>query len=397
MEINSFFKKLSIGTPAECFRSAFSDAQNEFEKSGVFFLEDTYIAEVSSICGCLSNCCKDLKSAAALARNNPDIALFALFLYKAMQNRENFYKHLPEFIFPQGDTAEYDFLPLFPFLPALPDLYEHLKAHNVPQDVICATLKQFEDCVYLYEDRFGRPGLNKRYFDHMQLYVDAKILNIGRLRFQRIDRLDSHILVLKNEEKGIKILFNGEDINSRGMIKGTPPAIENEDCFYAEVAETADFYKGCAATEKGMVSTTPEIFPKSEWKSVLKEGDTVLGVHIPATGALTEELCNESFDRAKQIFKDCYPEFNYKAFHCHTWMFDPKLKEFLPEDSNIIKFQNRFTLFPGETMGEDVFNFVFKLQFTEYKDMPEDTSLQRWMKKLYLGGKYIYEFEGIFF
>ena len=68
-----------------------------------------------------------------------------------------------------------------------------------------------------------------------------------------------------------------------------------------------------------------------------------------------------------------------------------------PERYHYAVEQMMFTLFPGETLGEDVFNFVFKLQFTEFKDMPEDTSLQRQMKKHYLDGKYIYEFEGIFF
>ncbi len=396
MEINSFFEKLDLKKPANCFYNTFLDAQKEYSESGVFFLEDDFIEEVNSVCGCFSDFCNQLKEAAALARQNSDIALYALFVYKAMLDRENFKRYLAEFTFPVGSTKDYDFLPLLIMLPSIPGLYETLKAHNVPQDIIRATLRQYEDCVYLFEERFDRPGFDKRYFDHMQLYVDAQVLNIDRLRFQMIENLESPIIVLENKENELAILFNGENIDSRGMIKGTPPTEEDSSCFYAEVKETDDCFIGYRATENGIVANTPESFSKSEWKVVLKQGECVVGVHIPKNGALTQEACEASYQRAREVFKNCYPDFNYRAFHCHTWLFDPQLKNFLPPESKILAFQKKYTLFPGETEGTDVFNFVFKLRFKEYADMPEDTSLQRAIKKHYLDGKYIYEFDGIF-
>ncbi len=80
-------------------------------------------------------------------------------------------------------------------------------------------------------------------------------------------------------------------------------------------------------------------------------------------------------------------------------MLDAKLREFPHESSNVLAFQKKYTLYAGETEGIDVFNFVFKMQYTkelDYKSIPEDTSLQRALKKLYLDGKYIYEYEGVF-
>lgn len=396
MEINSFFEKLDLKKPADCFYNTFLDAQKEYSESGVFFLEDDFIEEVNSVCGCFPDFCNQLKEAAALARKNSDIALYALFVYKAMLDRENFKKHLAEFTFPVGSTKDYDFLPLLIMLPSIPGLYNNLKAHNIPEDIIKATLRQYELCIYLFEERFDRPGFDKRYFDHMQLYVDAQVLNIDRLRFQMIESLENPIIVLENNEKELAVLFNGENINSHGMIKGTPPAEKNNNCFYAEVKETDSCFIGYRVTDAGVVSISPESFPKDQWKVVLKQGDKVISVHIPKNGALTKEACEASYQRARQVFKDCYPDFNYKAFHCHTWMFDPQLKEFLSPNSNILMFRKKYTLFPGKTEGTDVFNFVFKLKFKEYKDMPEDTSLQRAIKHHYLDGKYIYEFEGIF-
>ncbi len=396
MEINIFFKNLNLETPDKCFHNAFLNAEKEYKSSGVFFLEEEFIEKVCSVCDCFPNFSGELKEAAGLARKNPDIALYALFVYKAMQDRENFKKHLAEFIFPTGRSKDYDFIPLLIILPSIPSLYENMKAHNVPEDIIKATMHQYELCVYLFEERFDRPGFDKRYFDHMQLYVDAQVLNIDRLRFQMIENLDSPIIVLENKKKELAVLFNGEYIDGRGMVKGTPPADEDGTCLYAEVTETDHSFIGYRASDKGVISTTPESFSKDEWKVVLKRGDSVISVHIPKNGALTTEACEASYQRAREVFKTCYPDFKFKAFHCHTWLFDPQLKEFLRPTSNILNFQQKYTIFPGETEGTDVFNFVFKLRFKEYADMPEDTSLQRAIKRHYLDGKYIYEFEGIF-
>ena len=40
--------------------------------------------------------------------------------------------------------------------------------------------------------------------------------------------------------------------------------------------------------------------------------------------------------------------------------------------------------------------FVFKMTPESYSDLPEDTSLQRELKKIYLSGGYLYEYNGIF-
>jgi len=43
-----------------------------------------------------------------------------------------------------------------------------------------------------------------------------------------------------------------------------------------------------------------------------------------------------------------------------------------------------------------VLNFVFLLKYKTYADLAEDSSLQRALKKLYVNGKYLYEYGGIF-
>ncbi len=399
MNFNAFFKSLGLKTPDKCFEGTFLSALEEYRKDGVFFLNVEYIDYVNSFESCILNCIDDVKRAAKKILEEENLAFYALFLYRAMQKRESFMEHISEFEFPEGEKPEYDLLPFLVIITAIPELYSNLKKRGVPDDIISATLRQFEDCAYLTEERTGKLGYLKRYFDHMQLYVDEKILNIGRLRFQMIEEFESNVSVLKNTDGELTVLFDGAEINSVGRLYGTPPDGDNEKSFRAAVVETEESFIGYRADQNGNCTSEPSEYPKNKWCRVLKKGNPILSVHIPNKGALTKEACEESYMRAREVFKSCYPEFRYKAFHCHSWMLDPELREFLPENSNILEFQGKYTLYPGETEGIDVFNFVFKMQYTketDYQSIPEETSLQRALKNHYLAGKYIYEYEGIF-
>ena len=395
MDFSDFFTDLGLKAPDKCFEDTFASALEEYKNDGVFFLNNEYIDHINSFECCISNCIGDAKRAANKILERKHLAVYALFLYRAMQQRQSFMMHLREFEFPKDGDAECDMLPFLVIITAIPKLHECLKKRGVPSDIIAKTLRQFEDCVYLTEERTGRPGYLKRYFDHMQGYIDEKILNVGRLRFEMIPKLYGNIWVLENRKGELAILFDGVKINSAGMLFGTPPACDNQSSTPATVVETQDSFIGRCADSTGKCVDEPSEYPKSEWHLRLKKGDPVLGVHIPSKGALTKEACEESYARACEVFKNCYPEFAFKAFHCRSWMLDPTLRECLPESSNILAFQKKYTLYAGKTDGKAVFNFVFKMQPVDYNDLPEDTTLQRALKKLYLDGKYIYELSGI--
>lgn len=397
MQFAEFFKTLSIQAPDQCFADVLDETFAEYEKSGVYFLEDSYIECVNSCENCLSNCLEETIEAAKMLRGNKELSLYALFLHRAMAQRARFLEHLHTFVFPAGEDAAQRFLPFLVLLPEIPKLYTKLKARSVPEDIVAASLRQFEDCLFLTRERTGSLGYLKRYFDHMQGYVDEKILNIGRLRFEMVQAMESDILVLRNPLGETAVLFDGATINSAGKLYKTPPEAENGSYFTAIVEESETAFSGFPAEKTGNCASSPREYPKNIWKPALRKGDAVLSVHIPNKGALTKEACEDSYRRAQAVFRTCYPAFSWKAFRCHSWLLDPQLEAFLPEYSNILAFQRKFTLYAGQSQGQDVFNFVFKLQSQDYRNIPEDTSLQRALKKHYLAGNFIYEYEGIFF
>ncbi len=109
-------------------------------------------------------------------------------------------------------------------------------------------------------------------------------------------------------------------------------------------------------------------------------GDPVLGVHIPAFyGPLSPQACDTSFARAREFFARHFPEETYRIATCHSWLLDPGLAEYLPEDANIIRFQRRFQLAhrPEEPDDESILRFVFGRTGPTLDDLPQRTLLER--------------------
>jgi hypothetical protein len=111
-------------------------------------------------------------------------------------------------------------------------------------------------------------------------------------------------------------------------------------------------------------------------------GDTAIGLHIPESGPLTPEAVEASLDEGRAFFPLHFPDEHYTEFSCGSWLLDPQLREYLPEDSNIVRFQRRFELEPYEEpegLDADVeaLRFVFRSLSTPLDQLPRRTVLQR--------------------
>lgn len=108
------------------------------------------------------------------------------------------------------------------------------------------------------------------------------------------------------------------------------------------------------------------------------EPEPVLGVHIPESGPLTPELTEESFGRARPFFERHFPETSVRLGVCNSWLLDPQLADYLSAESNIIRFQRRFTLFgEGSEGSADVLRFVFHRIDPDLDALPQRTTLER--------------------
>jgi hypothetical protein len=109
-----------------------------------------------------------------------------------------------------------------------------------------------------------------------------------------------------------------------------------------------------------------------------RQGDRALGIHIPELGPLTPEACDDSLQQAREFFPRHYPEEVYRFATCGSWLLDPQLAEYLPESSNIIRFQRRFHVMPVSwPSDQDNIRYVFGRLTTDLDGLPQDTTLQQ--------------------
>lgn len=374
------------------YEDTLRDTHEQYVYSGTFFLDERYLDIINRELNVFPTIINELVEGAAIIREDSEAAEYALFVSKAMENRGRFAEYLPCFTFPD----EYPFLPLLCFVPFFRSISGTLEKRGVPDDVISATLRQFEDCTYIYKLRFDRLGLNKRYFDWLQLYVDCRILNISRLRFELMESEDP-VFLLENRRTGERIAVMGKcTMNSSGLYAGTPPVFDNDSTFPTDFVETDEFYIANPVSASGRCGKKAVRFAKNEYRILFRPGDCCLSVHIPDKGELTEAACTESYRRAVEVFDRCFHEYEIKCFRCHSWMMAPELSDLIRRDSKIVAFNRPYIKYPVETEGKDVLNFVFLLKFRTYEDLLENTSLQRALKRLYLSGQYLYEYGGLF-
>lgn len=113
----------------------------------------------------------------------------------------------------------------------------------------------------------------------------------------------------------------------------------------------------------------------------IKNGSTVIDMHIPEGESLTPEKRIDSYRRAYKFFNQT----GNCVFVCHSWLFFKHHRDFLPETSNIIGFMNDFDyLFYDE--GRD-YSDLWRIFGFDYEgdNYPRNTGLQRgyadWLKE----------------
>lgn len=134
--------------------------------------------------------------------------------------------------------------------------------------------------------------------------------------------------------------------------------------------------------------------------------DWGLNLHIPADGRLDPAACDESIARARTFFPLHFPgEPNQPEIGCHSWLLDEQLATYLPQDSNIVRFQRRFEIEANEyeVSDHDVLRFVFQRVCSSEEiperlltALPQETTMQRAYVTHLRSGRHWYNRSGSF-
>lgn len=116
--------------------------------------------------------------------------------------------------------------------------------------------------------------------------------------------------------------------------------------------------------------------------------EKVISLHIPSDAKLTVENCRKSYEESREFTDRYFPEYRNQPYVCNSWLLSKQLIKLLPDTSNILRFQQQFDIMREcEGDGEEL-EWVFKRKDIPYTELPENTTLQKNMKKFLLeGGK----------
>lgn len=398
MKLDEMMNALEITEyPKAELESIYHEAKEEYEALGKALVEPDNIIRLNQTYGVFTRYLDEVLEAAREVSKNP-ILLRWLYLLKHIQmDKIRAQGLITKEICPPSEEAAYHLCPIFPMLSFIPRIVNEMRRRKLPEDIIADTLSGFEDKITDYHDRYGVLGL-KPYIEWLQHYINLDIIRVGRFDMQINCAFAPGMIVLKNQAGEYRIIAENVDIHKSGLILGCAGCKDSKDSFFAVFTETDTAFEGYPVNNNGLVTYKRMSFKKSEWSIALKAGDNTLNVHIPARKNLSKEKCEESYAYAKEIFRKYYPEYNYRAFMCISWMVDPQLKELIEHRTNLTDFLDRYLHFPRKSEGKSVINFAFfKPIGTPIEQLPEDTSLRRILKAHLQNGGRIYEQGGVFF
>ena len=112
----------------------------------------------------------------------------------------------------------------------------------------------------------------------------------------------------------------------------------------------------------------------------LNSGDTVLNVHIPASGESFDKAARyDSYSKAYHFFRNVM-HIVPKMYVCSSWLLFPDNAKILSPKSNTVSFMGDFNIFYSYNYQNpyNVLRFIFGgMEDVPYEELPRDSSLRR--------------------
>jgi len=242
----------------------------------------------------------------------------------------------------------------------------------------------------------GHPGVRQGNLTRFGLYSRAEIYSHAGFLFE-IKPLYARALWIRNRQTGqVLPLVKGRIHRDGVMFVGAKGYDDQTDSFVADFSEDEEKFCGNACVNN-VTSRESAVYSKKEWECVGRPGEYCLSIHIPDGTDISREATMKACRESIKIFHERFPEYNgTDLIFCATWLLNPKLKQLLGEQSRIVQFADCFVTYPiQDPNATAVFAFVFGGKPDDLITLPEDTSLRRKLKKLFLDGDHLHAYSGV--
>lgn len=126
-----------------------------------------------------------------------------------------------------------------------------------------------------------------------------------------------------------------------------------------------------------------------EYEMKINKDKKYISVHIPSDAILKIDKVKESIKESYEFFEKYYPDYHKVEYVCSSWLLSSDLNKVLPVTSNILKFKNLFNIMSENYNSTGFIKWIYKTDYTDFNELPEDTTLQRNLKQYLLAGNSI--------
>lgn len=387
---------LGMTSVPDVFNEIYIKSKGCYAQRSSYILSHEYITKTLTDCYALLPYMDTILAAANKIRENDAMLLLVYLLEQWVKMGGNIddSSYTP----PIGEGIEYDFIHLFAAIPTIPDSVEYLRKRGLSEEIIADTMKEYDFCLEFYSRITGRIGFDRGRLWWMRMIIQNKLIKVGRLKFELPKIRLSGARVYKNKDGELAVFADKLHVHRNGRIVGSTGCEDEVGSFVANVIETDDEIIGHLIIDCN-ISRKKTTLAKKEWELCLCEEDLIINVHIPPDGKLDIDSVEASYNGMREIMARCYPEMEYKAFFCESWLMSEDLRNILKPNSNIITFQDKYFRYPCRSGITAPFVWVFPGEggVDNIENFSETTSLQRAIKSSYKNGCYIYNNMGFFF
>lgn len=272
-----------------------------------------------------------------------------------------------------GQTLAERYFNLFPLLLRMGEVQHKYAVRQIPDAVLRDTLRDVRRWIDAYRTRYGRGGFAESCWLHR--HFAASLFALGRLQFEHTVFTDP--IEVWQHTDGDNVLLVCGAIASNGFFADSE-GVRGLPVRQASITVTETEVCGYPVLPSGRISHEPVALARGPWQLILSSGDPVLNIHIPSGSPLSYESCEESFAYAAKFFPHHFPDQPFCGVICRSWLCSSDLATFLPEESNIVRFQRRFHLYPLPGANADqAFERVFPRSGRLMADDEVSSSLQK--------------------
>ena len=297
---------------------------------------------------------------------------------------------------PADGTLVTSMLPLYILVYMLPGSVAEYQRRGFSEEEIGLVMHRIWDGMRIVKRQTGMPGINKTYFQWQTLFALTQIFEFPEgLQFE-LRSVKPLATYIRNKTTGqvVPLVNKGLVHRSGEQMVGSAGYEDEEDSFEASVSEDEENIYGYGAYN-GKVETVRGTYPKEQWQVCLRPGDKYLSLHIPEGADISPEVVLPQIEKARRIAKERFPEHVYYEIFGSSWILNRKLLNIVKPESNIARFLQLFTVHPIVDDATSIFSFIFNGRPEDLNDLPENSSLHRGLKKLYLDGDHLHIFVGI--